>query len=299
MDIVTGVDIGGSHISCAQVDLAKKEIVPDTLCRKAVNSKDPADVVIEQWCECIQESQSKAGVSGTQLGIAIPAPFDYDEGICLIKNQDKFDLLYNVNIKTQLAERLGIERCDIAMQNDASCFMLGEMIVGAGKDFDYALGVTLGTGLGSASAKRMNIQDAGLWNTPFRDSIAEEYISNRWFLNSYFERSGLRLPGVKELAKHAEKDSTARDLFIEFGDSLGQFIEIAIEQVNYNPQVIILGGNIAKSNHLFLDATQTYLSNKQIELPIKIAELGELSAIYGAAGLWKNLNFSGNSLPQL
>lgn len=288
MDIVTGVDIGGSHISSALVDLAKKEIVPNTLCRRLVNSKEPADFVIEQWSQCIEESQTKGGMASTRLGIAIPAPFDYEKGICFIKDQDKFDLLYNMNIKDLLAERLKIERKDITMQNDASCFMLGEMIVGAGKNFRQALGITLGTGLGSASATGLTIKDAGLWDTPFKDSIAEEYISNRWFLNSYFEQTGQRLPGVKELAQLAESDPIAKNLFAEFGNSLGQFIKIAVEKVNKEPQAVIIGGNIAKSNPLFLDATLRCLSSCKIELPIKIAELGELSAIYGAAGLWKN-----------
>lgn len=287
MDIVTGVDIGGSHISSALVNLTKNKIVPDTLCRKLVDSKAPADEVIEQWSQCIQTSQKKGNISHSRLGIAIPAPFDYEKGICLIKDQDKFDLLYNKNIKDLLAEQLKIDRNEIAMQNDASCFMLGEMIVGAGKGFHQALGVTLGTGLGSAFATGSLIEDANLWNTPFKDSIAEEYISNRWFLNSYFEQSGQKLPGVKELAQRSQSDHLAKGLFIEFGDNLGQFIEVAIKKIDREPQVIILGGNIAKSNHLFLDATHAHLNKCNINIPIKIAKLGEHSAIYGAAGLWK------------
>lgn len=290
MNIVTGVDIGGSHISSALVDLTTKKIIPDTLCRKMVNSKDSADLVINQWAACIRDSQENGGISSTRLGIAIPAPFDYEKGICLIKDQDKFDLLYNINIKDLLAEELGIESSDIAMQNDASCFMLGEMIVGAGMNFQQALGITLGTGLGSASAKRLNVQDAGLWNTPFRDSIAEEYISNRWFLNSYFEQTGYRASGVKELAQRTDTDPIARELFIEFGESLGQFIDIAIKQMDNEPEIIIIGGNIAKSHHLFLNETLNCLSKQGLTLPIKIAKLGELSAIFGAVGLWESVN---------
>lgn len=292
MDIVTGVDIGGSHISSVLINLSTREIVPDTLSRQLVNSKQNANVVIEQWAQCIRNSQIKGGVTSTRLGIAIPAPFDYQKGICFIKDQDKFDLLYNLNVKDRLAEQLNIKSAEIAMGNDASCFMLGEMIAGAGKNFQRALGITLGTGLGSASASRLNIQDAGLWNTPFRNSIAEEYISSRWFLNSYFERTARKLSGVKELAAYAKNDKIAQELFTEFGNTLGQFIELAIHKLSTDAELIILGGSIAKSNHLFLDATRTYLSIKNIDLPIKIAELGELSAMHGAAGLWENVNAS-------
>lgn len=299
MNLITGVDIGGSHISSALVDLETKKIVPGTLCRKLVNSKEPADLVINQWAQCIQESHNKGGVSSTRLGVAIPAPFDYEKGICLIKDQDKFDLLYNINVRDLLADALGMNSNDIAMENDASCFMLGEMIVGAGRNNHRALGVTLGTGLGSAFATRLDVQDAGLWNTPFNDSIAEEYISIRWFLNSYFSKTKQRVSGVKELSQRADSDPIARELFREFGQSLGQFISIAIKQISDEPELVILGGNIAKSHHLFLDETIQILSKQGVTVPIKVAELGELSAIFGAAGLWEHANSSEDSLRRL
>lgn len=40
------------------------------------------------------------------LGLAFPGPFDYEAGVSLIKNLEKFDSLYRVNIKKELMEVL-------------------------------------------------------------------------------------------------------------------------------------------------------------------------------------------------
>jgi glucokinase len=54
--IVSGVDIGGSHITAAQVDLERRRLVPGTLIRKYVNAKQKANYIIEAWSEVINNS---------------------------------------------------------------------------------------------------------------------------------------------------------------------------------------------------------------------------------------------------
>lgn len=44
-----GVDIGGSHISCAVVDLEKMEILRESLMDMPVDDKGKAADIIETW----------------------------------------------------------------------------------------------------------------------------------------------------------------------------------------------------------------------------------------------------------
>ncbi|RYG14331.1 MAG: ROK family protein, partial [Chitinophagaceae bacterium] len=97
--LVLGVDIGGSHITTALVDVDKRAIVTESIHRKHVSSQGDANTIIEAWCEVINQSFHGQGVRSKKVGIAMPGPFDYKNGICLIKEQDKFQSLYKYNIK--------------------------------------------------------------------------------------------------------------------------------------------------------------------------------------------------------
>ena len=69
------------------------------------------------------------------------------------------------------------------MMNDASCFLKGEVFGGAAKGYNHVIGITLGTGLGSATFKNGVVYDGDLYYTPFKESTAEDYLSTRWFIN--------------------------------------------------------------------------------------------------------------------
>jgi hypothetical protein len=52
----------------------------------------------------------------------------------------------------------------------------------------------------------------------------------------------------------------------------------------FGPQVIVLGGGIARSAHLFLDAAQAELGIPQVEL--RVSSLGEIAPLVGAGAAW-------------
>jgi len=86
------------------------------------------------------------------------------------------------------------------MKNDAGCFLQGEALGGAAKGFNDAIGLTIGTGIGTARFHKNVAEDADLWHASFRDGMTEDYISSRWFVKRYFEVSGNSVNNVKELA---------------------------------------------------------------------------------------------------
>jgi len=283
--IVVGCDIGGSHISTALVDLKHRTIIANSFVRQTVDSSRDAVAVICSWSDCIQASLKTSHVSANAIGIAIPGPFDYQEGISLMKNQDKYEQLYGVNVRLLLAERLGVPAGHIYFINDAAAFLEGEMFAGAGKIFKKAVGLTLGTGLGSALFLNGHAEDGDLWHTPFREGIAEDYLSGRWLKHRYLEKSGQAVEHVKAIAERVPGDGIAKAVFEEFGKTLGEFIVKHLLQKD--PECVVIGGNIAKANALFLNSTYNELAEYGSSLPIKTAELGEMAAIYGAASVLK------------
>lgn len=281
---VLGADIGGTHITAAFVDLVTRSILPETLVRTPVNAHATADDIISVWAGAVMESLNRLQVSSPCIGIAIPGPFNYEDGISKIQHQDKYDALYNLNVKTLLAQRLGTDVRNIMLLNDAACFLQGEVFGGAAQGYTRVVGLTLGTGLGSARYYAGTAKDAALWSTPFLDSIAEDYLVTRWFVKRYKELTGIKITGVRDLAEQADTHPEAQKLFREYGRNLGIFLANFIEVDK--PEAVIVGGNIAKALHLFLPETKQVLAERAINTPVFGAILAEEAALLGAASCW-------------
>ncbi|SMO79886.1 ROK family protein [Solitalea koreensis] len=281
-----GVDIGGSHITSAAINLETGEIFPESLFRMRVNSQGKAEHILLVWTECIQASMNTVGKENVKgLGVAMPGPFDYENGISLIndENQKKYISLYQLNLREHLAQRLNIQPGQLFFKNDAACFLLGEVFNGAAKGTHNSIGITLGTGLGSAIMINDDSKDAELWCSPFRNGVAEDYISTRWFLKRYYDLSGRNVADVKELSSLIQIDKTAKLVFDEFGSALGEFLKPLV--LKYNPEVIVIGGNIANAWPLFIDPATKEIESVSKDIKIQKAILGEEAALIGAASL--------------
>jgi glucokinase len=282
---VIGIDIGGSHITAGLVDLKIRKLVNNSLIRRHVNSKASAVEILDAWVDMIEQLFSAFPLTQKKIGIAMPGPFDYEEGICLIKGVDKFESLFNLNIKKLLAEKLQILNANILMMNDASCFLKGEVFGGAVINCDNVIGITLGTGLGSARFHSGQTFEGDLYSSPFKDGIAEDYLSNRWFLKRYNETTGHTIKNVKELCEKISEEPGIKKLFEEFGGNLGKVLYTFVQK--HSCETIVIGGNIANAWELFFYETKKILNMLPKNIEIKKAQLGEEGALIGAASLWK------------
>lgn len=285
MSTVLGVDIGGSHITAALVDLSNRKLLPGRLVRKPVNAQADATAIIEAWSEAMEEAFAPLPAASRKIGIAMPGPFEYEKGISRIRGLHKYDALYGLNVKELLAERLQLQPVDIRMMNDAGCFLRGEVFGGAAMGFNRAIGLTLGTGMGTATYADGKAQDAALWQTPFKEGKAEDYISSRWFVQRYLALTGEQVPGVKEIRERFPHDPFAQQVFAEFAENLGDFLNFFIQKET--PEVVVIGGNIARAFELFTDALKARLSVKNI--PLRLSRLGEEAALIGAASCWDEM----------
>jgi glucokinase len=281
---VLGVDIGGSHVTAALVGLDTKSVLRETQTRAYVNAHGTVQEVIEAWGAVIEEALGTYHAAEMKIGVSMPGPFDYETGICLFQNQDKYDCLYGLNVKELLAAQLKCEVGNIKLANDAGCFLRGEVFGGAAKGVGSAIGLTLGTGLGSATLQNGIAGDADLWRAPFKEGIAEEYLSTRAFVNAYERISGKKVKNVKELAALHPHDADARKVFYEFAENLALFLAPYLREIE--PEVVVIGGNIANAWELFIPDTISRLASMELHVPIKKAVLGEEAALIGAASYW-------------
>lgn len=281
---VLGIDIGGSHITAAILDMENRSILEQSYSRAKINSGADSDYILKAWSAVINEAYQKAGLDLGKIGIAMPGPFDYEKGISYITGTNKYEALYNLNVKDLLADELKIDTNDIRLKNDASCFLAGEEFAGAGKGYHKIIGLTLGTGLGTAVFEDGVSNDANLWCAPFLESIAEDYLSTRWFLKRYYDLSGLNIVDVKEMTSLYAESETVRQIFEEFSINLAAFIYSFQQQTQAD--AVVIGGNIAKAADRFLPGVNRQLKKKELSLPIHISLLNEHAALAGAASCW-------------
>lgn len=279
--LVLGVDIGGSHITAELVDLQLKASIPQSWARDKLHPNASAAETIETWATTINRSISSLAVMPERIGIAMPGPMDYKNGICMIQGQGKFESLYNLNVKESLSNRLDFDPQKIFFMNDAACFLKGELYAGSINEFGEAIGLTLGTGLGTSHTVKGNVRDSNLWKMPFIGGIAEDYISTRWFVKRFFELSGFHVKDVREIVDNHVDSSSFNVLFSEFSYNLALFLHQFIRKKM--PYAAVIGGNIANAEQYFLPDARRHLNEMMgYSFPLRKSLLGERAAIMGA-----------------
>jgi glucokinase len=292
-NIVIGTDIGGSHITCAAIDLESGKILRDTMAERSVNNQASAGEIITVWSDALREAMATVPAERIKgIGFAMPGPFDYVKGICYIKGVAKYESLYGINVSDAIAEKLKVpEGFLIRFMNDASAFAVGEAWAGSAAHYTRSLSITLGTGFGSAFINnRIPVVDGDevpkmgcIYHLPYRDGIADDYFSTRGLLGRYRNGSGRELTGVKELAALAASDKEVSDLFIDFGVNAGIFLAPWLNK--FKAEILVIGGNISNAYDLFRDAFEESLEKEKCTCRVALSELKEDAALMGSAYL--------------
>lgn len=291
---ILGADIGGSHITCAAINIATAAIEKETYTEEKVNSKaeEPAEV-LDAWAKAINAAASKVGSENVEgIGLAIPGPFDYVNGIALYTGEnDKFAALYQLDVRSSISERTDIPANRIFFANDAACFGMGENWAGAGRSAKRMIGITLGTGFGAVYMKDgkhvtdgPGVPNGGeLWDYPYKGTIAEDFVSTRWFVKRYAELTGIAVDGVYEVARVYNTSKESQQVFAEFSNTLADILYPSLKE--FGAESLVIGGSIAKSAHLFIDQVHGILQQRGVDVRVAPSELFDQAAILGAAKL--------------
>jgi glucokinase len=282
---VLAFDVGGSHVASAVCWGSDFHLGPvETAPHSATHTSDAfVDLLYELGTKARtghDETAGHNGISGAML--AVPGPFDLQAGVSLMRH--KLPFLYGVDLRQALAARFGLQPAQVRFLNDADAYLLGEVGAGAARGFRRAIGLTLGTGIGSAFAVDGQLVTEGpgvpsggeIWNLPYRGGIVEDFVSSRAIVGNYERRTGMKRE-VVDLAAAALSDPAAKHAFVEFGDHLG--IIICTLLVAFRADVIVLGGGISRSADLFLPAVQAHIGDSPIQL--RVSELKDKAALVG------------------
>lgn len=291
---VIALDVGGSSVKSGIVSTDQTVMA---VSHTPINSKGDAAHILSTLTGIIQ--QHLAQIPEQRLlgiGFGFPSPFDYDAGVCLIKGVQKYERIYGVNVREALRERLNRPDMHINFRNDAEAAIIAETRYGAAKQYRRVIGLTLGTGLGSAfvvnnvrikQGAHVPAPDGMLFHEIYRGQQADEWFSTRGVL-ARIEARALPYESVAAACNAADEGSeAAQALFAEWGDDLGTFI--APYMRNFNAEALLIVGGIAGAFSHFHDAIQAHT-----RIPILRGTLGQDGALLGAAEPLLATNLTGN-----
>jgi glucokinase len=279
--VIAAFDIGGTHVTAALVDPGTAAVLPETRRRTAL----PADGSREELGSLVVgAAQAVASPEVKRGGVAVPAPFDYEQGISRLRH--KLPGLYGVDVRRELAGALGVPGRAVTFVNDAAAFLLGESGAGAARGHMRAVGITLGTGLGSAFLVDGRIVDSGpdvptdgaLYLVPFRGADVEDRISRRGLLARYPEPA----VDVEQVAGRARRgDGHAAAAFHDVAAELAEFLRPWVD--GFGAQCLVVGGSIAQAWDLIMPGLAAGLESVQpLELVVRAAQIDD-APLLGAA----------------
>jgi fructokinase len=275
-----GVDLGGSKIELAVLDLEGREVVR----RRSPTPHSGYDSALQTLAGLILAVEADAGVR-CSVGVGMPGSIAPRSGRVF----NAYNTPFNARrLKQDLEQRLGRE---IRFANDANCFALSEAVDGAGRGAAVAFGAVLGTGVGGAivvDGKVLHGRNAisGEWgHTPLPWMTAEEYPGPRCNCGRLGCIEQLCAgPALARLKEEAGNDEAALALY---EDRLARAFSLIVNFLD--PEVIILGGGVSNLDRLYTNVPRLmskYVYSESWDTPVKRAAHGDASGVRGAAMLW-------------
>lgn len=271
-----GLDLGATNIRGGLVFGNKLSQIQS----KRIRSSGTVEEVLEDIYSVIDKLKD---AEVTAIGIGVPSVVDVEQGIV-------YDVQYipswkEVHLKKILEARYGVP---VFVNNDANCFVLGELYFGNGIGMQNLIGLTIGTGLGAGviinhhlfAGPNCGAGEFGM--VDYLDHCFEYYCSGQYFQNVY------QLDGQIVFEKAKAGDKQAQLYYAEMGTHLGNAIKMIL--YTYDPSLIIFGGSVRHAYPYFQETMwqriNTFAYTKSLsKFRIELSDL-ENSGILGAAGLY-------------
>jgi len=312
--IVLGIDVGGTSIKGAAI-----RDNGEVLDRFSVDMDRDATPEVtfgglaELANKFIKEHKYDEPISG--IGLGIPGLINKKTGeVASSPNMPKW---INFNIKNYIEERTHLP---VRIVNDASAAALGEARFGVGKQYNYLVMITLGTGVGGGIVFDKQLIDGNEGKgAQLGHGLVEVNgrlcgCGRKGCLEAYASATALIKETKKSLEEHPESllheavkevgkvDARAAFIAARKGDKEGQ--RLVDEYVFYlgegllnfcnllRPEIIVLSGGVANEGEYLISRLESYLSTRGYgmknspKVVIRQAVLGYDSGKIGAACLF-------------
>lgn len=313
---MVGVDLGGTKIRTV-VATAEGEIVAGD--QRPTAAAGGPEAVIERVVGSVEAALRRAGASLEQIvgiGVGAPGPVDVRRGaVVMAPNLPGWR---DVPLREALRQRLGVA---VHLANDASVAALGEHRFGAGRGSQHMVYITVGTGIGggliidgalyegaaggAGEVGHMVLEPQGppcgcgargcleaLAAGPAIARQAESALGGAAGRPSLLRGlAGGLLGGVTaEMVVQAARQGDA--LSLEVLATAARYLGLGITNVVHlcNPELVVVGGSVAKAGELLLGPARRVLRQRGLPLLAEAVrvlpgELGDDAGTLGAVAL--------------
>lgn len=269
-----GVDLGATNIRAG--------IVEAGVIYRMVTEPFPFDKPEKETIESLIGAIRKIMNSNIKgIGIGVPSILDSRHGI--VYNAVNIPSWREIHLKDILENEFKVP---VIVNNDCNCFVFGERYYGEATIYQNIVGITLGTGLGAGIIinnmlyEGMNTGAGEIGSLPYFDSDYEKYCASH-----FFEK--YKTTGSDLYQRAQEGDEEAISIWELFGYHVGNLMKAIL--LTYDPEAIVIGGNIAKAREYFEKTMHKQLSTFLYPHMIKNVEIlfskKEHIGLLGAAAL--------------
>ncbi|MDR1954033.1 MAG: ROK family protein [Clostridiales Family XIII bacterium] len=316
MTYTIGIDLGGTNIVAGLVDSDGQILAKASLPTLAGR---PAQAILGDIATLARNVASEAGIALRDIGsVGVGSPGSVNKSTGLIECSPNLDWS-NVPLRDTLSAELNHT---VYIENDANAAAFGEYIIGAAKDYDTFLMITLGTGIGGGMVQHgviyegfnfagmevghMVVTRGGRPCRCGRHGCFERYASATGLIltaREYMARYPASL--LWELASGDPENVDGRMPFdaMEQGDLpateavRAYTADLACGITNliniFQPDILAVGGGIAGQGERLLAplreivAQEVYSRDSARNTKIVAAQLGNDAGIIGAANLYR------------
>jgi glucokinase len=293
-----GLDLGGTNLRAAAIDKSGTML---GMISGRTQYSEGREAILGDMVESIGQLRERFGKESLAgIGIGVPGFINLKDGV--IRNCANIPALENFPIRDEIGRRL---ETSVILENDANAAALGEKWIGAGRDVDDLIMLTLGTGIGGGiisdgKVLRGHTGMAGelghITAVPYGNPCG---CGNRGCVEKHGSATSIvaqaRMLGlgpnlsakdVYDLA--AGGNQKARMIFAAMGEAIGIVLAMLVNAFNF-PLYLIAGGVIAGwdlfAPSMIEETRRRSFTFRVTQTRIEKAQLGNQAGLFGAAYL--------------
>jgi glucokinase len=272
-DFSIGVDLGGTNLRIAAVDISGHLVEKVTLGTKVSLGRDH---VLNDMCDAIQHLSEKYKNSAKMLGIGIGVPGIIDMETGLLRESPNLPGWAEYPVRAEIERRLTTM---VILENDANVAAFGEKWLGAAREHDDMAMLTLGTGVGGGLVlggkiwHGMNGMAGEFGHTTVEPEGHPCGCGNRGCLEQYASATAVVRMAREAIAEHSSSalaraahedaefsaksifnlaiqgDEDAKRIFRRVGRAIGIVLSAMVNSLNL--PIYVVGGGVASAWEAF------------------------------------------------
>lgn len=260
MNFALGLDLGGTNIKLVCVSPEGK-----ILAQRSAPTRDDAHATwAEHVRDLVSEVEEEFRTRAQWLGFAAPGLAARDHRAIAFM-PGRMQGLEHLNWTEYLAREK-----NVAVINDAHAALLGEHWLGAAKNFEHVIMLTLGTGVGGAILSHGKLLTGAIGRAGHLGHVCLNFAGEKDIVNTpgsielligdctiRARSHGLFSSTVKLVAAHLAGDARATEIWLQAVHALSCAIASYINILD--PEAVIIGGGISKAGRALFDPLEKFL----------------------------------------